>query len=72
MKQKRLFLQNTISDVWHGSEYTSALLKLFCGGSQRYTWDCLIYAKPIMVFTPEFSPYTEVIHESTTFKLIKG
>ena len=34
----------------------------------------LMYAKPIIVFTPnlEFSPYSEVMHESTTFKLTKG
>ena len=33
--------------------------------------DYLIYAKLIMVFTPNFgfSPYSEVIHEHTTFKL---
>ena len=73
-KNKWLFLQNTILDLWHGSEHTSGLLKLFCRGSQRYTQDCLIYAKLIIVFTPnwEFSPNSEIIHESTTFKLTKG
>ena len=34
----------------------------------------LIYAKMIIVFPPdlEFSPCSEVIHGSTTFKLTKG
>ena len=34
----------------------------------------LIYAKPIIVFTPklEHAPYSELIHGSTTFKLTKG
>ena len=38
------------------------------------TWDCLIYAKLTIVFTPdfEFSPNSEVIHGSTTFKKTKG
>ena len=50
------------------------LLKLFCCVSQRDTQDCLIYAKLIIVFTPDlkFSPFSEVIHGSTTFKLTKG
>ena len=41
---------------------------------QGDTRDCLIYAKLIIIFTPnlEFSPYPEVIHGSTTFKLTKG
>ena len=69
-----VFTKYSILDVWNGSEYTSGLLKLFCPGSQRHTQDCLIYAKLIIVFTPnlEFSPYSEVIHGSTTFKLTKG
>ena len=47
------------------------LLKLFGCGYQRDTVDCLIYAKLILAFTPnlEFSPYSEAIHGSTTFKL---
>ena len=73
-KKKIIFTKNSILDVSHGSEYTFGLLKLFCCGSPRDTWDCLIYAKLIIVFTPhlEFSPYSEVIHGSTTFKLTKG
>ena len=49
-------------------------LKLFCCGSQRDTWDCLIYAKLIRVFTPnlELSQYSEVKHGSITFKITKG
>ena len=47
---------------------TPGFLKLFCCGSQRDTRDCLIYAK----LNLEFSPYSEVIHGSTTFKLTKG
>ena len=48
--------------------------KLFYCGSQMDTRDCLIYARLIIVFTPnlECSSYSEVIHESTTFKLTKG
>ena len=69
-----IFTQHSILDVWHGSEYTSGVLKCFCCGSQRDTRDCLIYAKLIIVFTPnlEFPPYAEVIHGSTTFKLLEG
>ena len=39
-----------------------------------FSQDCLIYAKLIIVFTPnlEFSPYSEVIHGSPTFELTKG
>ena len=38
---------------------------LFCRDSKRDTRERLIYAKPIILFTPnlEFSPYSEVIHE---------
>ena len=73
-KKKIFFTKHSIFDVSHGSEYTSGLLKFLCSGSQRVTWDCLIYAKLIIVFPPnlEFSPYLEVIHGSTTFKLIRG
>ena len=50
------------------------MFDMVCRGSQRDTWDCFIYAKLIVVFTPnlEFSPYSEVIHGSTTFKLTEG
>ena len=67
------FKKHSILDVWHGPEYISELLKLFCRGSPRDTRDCLIYAKVIIVFAPklEFSSYSEVIHESTTLKLRK-
>ena len=73
-KKMIIFTKHSPLDVWHGSEYTSGFLRLFCHGSQRGTRDGLIYAKLIIVFTPnvEFSPYSEVIHESTTFKLTKG
>ena len=39
-----------------------------------FSQDCLIYGKLIIVFTPnlQFSPYSEDIHGSTTFKLTKG
>ena len=39
-----------------------------------FSQDCLIYAKLIIVFTPnlEFSHYSEVLHGSRTFKLTKG
>ena len=74
MKKMIIFTKYSILDVWHGSEYTSGLLKLFCRGFQRDTRDCLIYAKLIIVFTPnlEFFNYSEVIHGGTTFKLTKG
>ena len=69
-----IFTKHSIFDVWNGSEHISGLFKLFSGGSQRDTRDCLIYAKLIIVFTPnlEFSLYSEVIQGSTTFKLTKG
>ena len=56
-------------NVCHGSEYASGLLKLFCRGC--FT---VIYAKMIIVFPPnlEFSPYSEVIHGTATFKLTKA
>ena len=67
------FRKHSILNIWHGSEYTSGLLKLFWRRSQRNSRDCLIYAKLIIVFTPNlaFFPYSEVIHGSTTFKLTK-
>ena len=39
-----------------------------------FSQDCLIYAKLIIVFTPnlQFSLYSEFIHGSITFKLEKG
>ena len=66
-----MFYENKTLHVWHGSQCTSGLLKLFWYDSQRDTQVC---AKLIIVFTPnlEFSPYLEVIHGSTTFKLTKG
>ena len=53
-----IFTKHSTLDVWHGSESTSGLLKLFCCGSQRDIQDCLIYVKLIIVFTPNlgFSP----------------
>ena len=59
-KKMIIFIKHSILDVWNGS--------------QRNTWDCLIYAKLIIVFTPnlESSPYLDVIHGSTTFKQTKG
>ena len=32
-KKMIIFTQHSILDVWHGSEYTSGLLKLFCRGA---------------------------------------
>ena len=70
-KKMIIFTKHSIFDVWHSSEYTSGLHKLFCHGSQRDTQDCLIYAKLIIVLTPnlELSPNSGIIHGSTTFKL---
>ena len=58
-----IFTKHSILDVYHGPEYTCGLLKLFCSGSQRDTWDFLMYAKLIILLTPnlEFPPYSEVI-----------
>ena len=72
-KKMTIFTKHAISNAWHGSEYTSGLVKLFCCGSQRDTQDCLIHVKLIIVFTPnfQFSPIQRVIHGSTTFKLKK-
>ena len=41
---------------------------------KRDTWEQLIYDIMVKVSTPnlKFSPYSEVIHGSTTFKLAKG
>ena len=49
-------------------------LSFFCCGSQRDTRDFSIYAKLIIVLTPnlELSPYSNVIHGNTTFKLTKS
>ena len=49
----------------------SGLFKLFCHKSKRDTWERLRYTLLNKVFTPnlEFSPYSEVIHGSTTYKL---
>ena len=73
-KKMIIFLKSSILDVSHGPGYTFVLLKLLCRDSQSDTREHLIYAKLIIVFTPnlEFSPYSEVIHGSTTFKLTKG
>ena len=71
-KKKDSFYKTCILDVWHGPEYTSGLLKLFCCFSEGYS-GLLIYAKLIIVFTTnlEFPHYSEVIHGSTTLKLTK-
>ena len=73
-KKMIIFTKHSILNVWHGSEYTSGLPYLFCPGSERDTQDCWLYAKLIIVFTSnlEFSPDSEVIDGSTTFKLTKG
>ena len=58
--------------MWQGSECASGLPSLFCHGSKRNTQELLIYAKLIIVFTSEFSPYSEVKQGSATTKLTKG
>ena len=69
-KPLTFFCKHFILDIWHGSEYTSGLLKLLCCGSKRDTWEHLIYAKLIIVFTLNlaFSLYSEVIHWVTKLK----
>ena len=66
-----IFTKHAMLDVWQGSDYDSGLLQLFCCDSKRDKWEHLIYAKLIKILTPnlEFSPYSEVIHRSTTFNL---
>ena len=61
-------------DVWKGSEYASGLGDFFYRVSKRDAQERLIYGILIAVFTPnlEFSPYSEVMHWSATFKLTKG
>ena len=73
LQKKFFFTKHSIFDISHGSEYTSGLLKFLCSGSQRVTWDCLIYAKLIIVFPPnlEFSPYLEVIQANKRLTKIK-
>ena len=73
-KRVIIFTKHSILDVWHGSEYTSGFLKLFCCVSQRDTRDYLIYAQLIIEFTPnlEFSPYSEFIHGTYNIQADKG
>ena len=61
-------------DVWKGSEYASGLGNFFYRISERDVQERLIYVTLIVVFTSnlEFSPYSEVMHWSATFKLTKG
>ena len=47
-----IFTEHSMLDVWHGSQYASGFLKLFCRGSQRDTTDCLTCAKLVITFTP--------------------
>ena len=49
-KKMIIFTKHSILDVWHGSEYTSGLLKLFCLGFQRDTWDRLTIHYKLRVF----------------------
>ena len=49
-KPLTIFTKQSILDVLQGSEFISDLLKLLCHGSKRDT--LLIYAKLIIVFTP--------------------
>ena len=55
-------------------ECVTVLFKLLCCDHKRDTQERLIYTELILVFTSnlEFSPYSEVIHRSITFKLTKG
>ena len=79
-----IFTKQSILNVWQSSECISGLLKLFCRGSKRDTRERLMYAKLIILFTSNlefpsypfnlkkfWKKYSEVIHGSTTFKLIK-
>ena len=66
-----VFAKYSSLDVWQGSEYASGLRKLLCRGFKRYTLECLIYAKLIIVLTPslQFSRYSGVIYGSEKFKI---
>ena len=66
-----IFAIDSMLDVWQGSEYASGLLNLFYSGLKRDTLEWLLHAKLIIVFTSKFFPYSEVMHGSTIFKLIK-
>ena len=66
-----IFAKHSILDVWQGSEYASGLLMLLCHGSDIWKvgicqTDYSIHSK-LRVF-----PYSEIIHGSKTFKLMKG
>ena len=54
------FAKHSILGVWQSSENDSGLLKLFRRGSKSDTWECLIFTKLILVFTPnlQFPLYT--------------
>ena len=58
-----ILTKHFIFDVWHGSKYTLDYFGCFVVFSQRDTRERLIYAKLIIVLTPnlKFSPYSEVI-----------
>ena len=61
--------KNSILDVLQGYKYASG----FCGGSKRYTWNVGMCQNDYSIQSKlEFSPYSEVIHRSVTFKLTKA
>ena len=68
MKQKTFFLVSQVLSFRRKKQTSKNVVdttfKLFYRGSKRDTLKHLIYAKLIIVFTPnlEFSPYSEVIH----------
>ena len=51
LSKRWLFFKKHILDVWHGSQYTSGLLELFCCGSQRDTRDCYKQKYGVLFFT---------------------
>ena len=59
------YIQNSVKNLrWSAlKSIVNGLLKLFCPDSMRDTWECLLYIKLIIVFTPnlEFVSYSEVM-----------
>ena len=60
--------KKSMLDVWQGFQYAPGLLKLLCCGTKNgiCQTDCSIHSE-LKIFQ-----YSDIIHGSTTFKLMKG
>ena len=65
-----IFAKHSILDVWQGSEYASGLLKLLCRGWIQGKVD-ICQTDYSIYLKLRISPYSEVIHGISTFKLTK-